>query len=591
MHYTKSVKYHVWAALLFPLSFMMTFSCAKDGGLPPVINFDESIYTVKAGKEITIDPKVENGENAVYEWKTEDSVLSDESVFRHVFKEPGSIYVMLTVTNDAGNDSEEIRIDVAELLVPVISLNVPEGGYNIPSGSTLEIIPVVKNGENASYSWSLEGKEVSTETTYVFTGEKLGTYSMSLTVGNEDGSDTESFTINVLNPSEIPFEWTFESDTYNVAEGRSIKLRPYGIKNADGAVYTWKINGSEVQSGDDPGYVFTAPEYTGSEQDRHIATVTMSNGHTTVSKELAINVCPPEGTYKRPSTGNPSWDRVYCYVPAPGQFINEGYTAATMEEAIRHAEERLSAGQYVSLGGFGGYIVLGFDHSIENSGDYDFAITGNSYQGSSEPGIVWVMQDENGDGQPNDTWYELKGSEYGKPETLADYEVTYYRPSAPGMPVQWTDNLGNTGTIDYMSGVHTQDCYYPSWIEEDSFTLIGTRLAANTEESGPNYWINHEYEWGYADNFSPIDRTGIDGSGTMTDGAMTDGAVSDGNGTAANGNGSTNRFRISDAVTFDGKPASLAYIDFIKICTGVNAKAGWIGEISTEICGAAEIVQ
>ena len=52
----KAVKYHVWAALLFPLSFMMTFSCAKDGGLPPVINFDESIYTVKAGKELTIDP-------------------------------------------------------------------------------------------------------------------------------------------------------------------------------------------------------------------------------------------------------------------------------------------------------------------------------------------------------------------------------------------------------------------------------------------------------------------------------------------------------------------------------------------------------
>ena len=259
-------------------------------------------------------------------------------------------------------------------------------------------------------------------------------------------------------------------------------------------------------------------------------------------------------------------------MPAPGQFINEDCNAGTMDEATAYAESRLSEGKYVSLGGFGGYIVLGFDHSIENSGDYDFGITGNSYQGSSEPGIVWVMQDENGDGLPNDTWYELKGSEYGKAETLNDYEVTYYRPSSPQMPVQWEDNLGNTGTIDYISGVHTQDYYYPGWVKAGSYTLTGTRLAPNTEESSPNYWINHEYEWGYADNYSPVDRDGIAGYGVSSE-----------------GNASTNRFRISDAVTFDGQPARLAYIDFIKICTGVNAKAGWIGEISTEVCGAAEI--
>lgn len=543
------------AIFYITISFL-TLSCTKDRGLPPVINFDESIYVAKAGKEISIDPKVENGENAGYEWKTEDRVISTAPVFRHVFNEAGSTYITLTVSNAAGADSEEIRIDVADLLVPVISLNVPEGGYNIPEGGSVEIVPVVKNGDNASYSWILDGKEVSTGTSYVFKGEKLGNYSMSLTVSNEDGTDSETFAINVLDPSEIPFEWTFGSDTYNVSAGRRIKICPYGIRNGEGAVYTWKIDGVRVQSSEDPQYVFSATE-----QGTHEATVTMENGHATVSKSLTINVCPPEGTFRRPQTGNASCDKVYEYTPAPGQFINEGYTADTMEEAVRHAEENLKAGQYVSLGGFGGYIVLGFDHSIENSGDYDFAITGNSYQGSSEPGIVWVMQDENGDGLPNDTWYELKGSEYGKAETLEDYEVTYYRPSAPQMAVQWTDNLGNSGTIDYMSGVHTQDYYYPSWIEDDSFTLIGTRLAPNTEQQGQNYWVNHEYAWGYADNFSPSDRTGT----------------------------STNRFRISDAVTFDGLPASLAYIDFIKICTGVNAKAGWIGEISTEICGAEEI--
>jgi len=44
-----------------------------------------------------------------------------------------------------------------------------------------------------------------------------------------------------------------------------------------------------------------------------------------------------------------------------------------------------------------------------------------------------------------------------------------------------------------------------------------------------------------------------------------------------------NHFRISDAVTFDGLPANLQYIDFIKVQTGLNTKSGWLGEVSTEV--------
>ena len=69
-----------------------------------------------------------------------------------------------------------------------------------------------------------------------------------------------------------------------------------------------------------------------------------------------------------------------------------------------------------------------------NDGDYNIAITGNAFDGSSEPGIVWVMQDENGDGLPNDTWYELRGSEYGKAETWQDYAVTYHKPTGIQLP-------------------------------------------------------------------------------------------------------------------------------------------------------------
>lgn len=280
-------------------------------------------------------------------------------------------------------------------------------------------------------------------------------------------------------------------------------------------------------------------------------------------------------THYRPATQNssPYCTKVFEYTPAPGQFINEtktgGFdgTQTSAEAACRYAEKRFEEDIWVSLGGFGGYIVVGFDHSIENSGGYDFAVLGNSFNGSSEPGVVWVMQDENGNGLPDDTWYELAGSETGKPETMQNYEVTYYRPSEPQQPVQWSDNMGNSGQIDYLKQYHRQDYYYPLWIEEDSYTLTGTCLKERNYDASTNgtYWVNPHYDWGYADNFSPIDR--------LTD---------DDN---ANADVNANHFKISNAIDASGKPKHLDFIDFVKVQCAVNAKSGWLGEISTEVCG------
>ena len=102
--------------------------------------------------------------------------------------------------------------------------------------------------------------------------------------------------------------------------------------------------------------------------------------------------------------------KVLEYRPAPGQFINEGFDCQTMEEANAYAEERFNKKLYVSLGSFGGYITVKMPKEIKNRKGYDFGIIGNPFSGSSEPGIVWVSEDANGNGKADDVWYELKGS-------------------------------------------------------------------------------------------------------------------------------------------------------------------------------------
>ena len=271
------------------------------------------------------------------------------------------------------------------------------------------------------------------------------------------------------------------------------------------------------------------------------------------------------------STSVAQWTTVFEYTHAPGQFINEpktgGFTGdeTTVQSAVNYAHKRMSDNLFVSLGGFGGYIVTGFDHSIDNVPGYDFAIKGNSFKGSSEPGIVWVMRDENGDGQPNDTWYELKGCGNEDKSAIQNYEVTYYRPESAGSPVRWSDNLGKTGEIDYLKAYHNQESYYPRWITSDSYTLKGTFLKPkNYDKSGNGtYWVQDEYDWGYADNFSAVDLYSSNDSELK----------------------GCNLFDISNAVDSNGTAVELTFVDFIKVQTACNTKSGWLGENSTEVFG------
>lgn len=268
--------------------------------------------------------------------------------------------------------------------------------------------------------------------------------------------------------------------------------------------------------------------------------------------------------------------KVYEWTPAPGQFINDnsalggmGTDITTPEAACAWAEKRINAGLFVSLGAFGGYIVMGLDHSIVPSGkgDYDFYISGNAYLstngGSNEPGIVWVMADENGNYLPDDQWYELAGSD----EVTRNFSVTYSRPEEPGKDTPWRASDGTSGVVKYLKALHKQDYYYPAWVSEDSYTLTGSLLAArNSEDPATGFWNNAAYAWGYADNMGS-DNLSPEGSADKTQRVG---------------------FKISNAVKPDGTKANLKSIDFVKVQTGVQATSGALGEVSTEVCGFGE---
>lgn len=317
---------------------------------------------------------------------------------------------------------------------------------------------------------------------------------------------------------------------------------------------------------------------------------------------------------------HPWLTRVYEYRPAPGQFINtmpvcrvgepvDSVLARCQVAICGHIDtvtttfhgqtitriDTVWAESMISLGGYGGYVIVGFDHPVVNMHTYDFEIQGNAFVsdrethgGSSEPGIVMVGVDMDGDGVPSDgdKWYELAGSEYHHPKTQHDYEITYYRPneSKQRTPsrvdpylndttyIRWTSNdVDPDSTSGYMSRntYHVQP-YWPLWLQgEETMTFKGTKLRCNAIDMGANegnaYYVLYFFDWGYVDNL-PNNPARV---------SQPEGIYNPG-------------FKIDWAVDEQGNHVNLTHIDFIKIYNAMNQYCGWTGETSTEVAAGID---
>lgn len=570
-------------SLFFLLTALLT-SCNKDDVIEdssqksPVVSFNNEtgIYSVKIGRELIISPEVKNAEGAIFSWLIDGKLISTAQTLTITFDTPQEVFATFRVETLIGTTEEEIKIEVVDFAPPSISMPIPSSGLMILVDTEYLFAPTFANkGEDFHCRWILGNTIVGKEETYTFKKSQLGNYTLTLEAINEDGTTTRTFEIAVV--ETLPYKVEFPTSSYftttterSTVVGRPLFLRPI-VEYIDTPSFEWYVNGVLQADENDRNFVFT-PEKAG---DNKISVkVTNSITGESLTAETVVHTYHSQGSIRpKTSSSKPTQNRIYEFVPAPGQFVNELNTAGfttditTHTKAIEYAYNRLEKKSYVSLGSFGGYIIIGFDHSILKSGmEYDFAIQGNAFNSdngaSNEPGIVYVMQDTNGNGLPDDEWYELKASETGASTTNQFYEVTYYRPD-PYMSTPWIDSEGMSGRIEYLVQYHNQEYYYPAWIESGSYTLRGTKIRSNnTVDLTTGFWANNAFDWGYVDNIGIDNLVGAD---------------------SWTGAGQRNGFKISNAILPDGTPIELSHIDFIKVQTGVMAQSGALGENSTEV--------
>ena len=518
----------------------------------PIVRFDrqELVWNAFTNEELVIEPSVENIEdedpNSIqYGWFKENGVLMCIGKNLHfTWKECGDYLVRFKIKYSKGEVVKEIKVIVTERDLPILRFDLPPHGFiSVEQGDKLTLEPSVIDNTD-ELEWFIDGESASKNRCLTIDTSKGGDQQIKVVAKNNDGECCVEFRVSIKIPNDSQFSWDFEA-RYQGAAGRRIIIRPFNIMNAGDATYTWYEDKNILQSGKSANFAFIAEE-----PGKHSLKVNVDNASFNATWVVDVIVYEHEGKYRRPINKNSAKEasKVCSWLPGAGWSTKNNLwpEVGTEEEACRWAEERLTSNEVVSLGGFGGYIIAEFDHSVINKTGSDFGILSDTEPGLSEPGVVFVMQDENNNGLPDDTWFEIAGSEYKKPTTRFHHIKNYSK-------------VNKTADIS-----PEFQWLYPSWIGDDTYKLRGTKMDMRVFQNNQGEFMFKEFLWGYADNLSQKDGHLISPKGEYPVKYI-------------------NSFDIDNAVYDDGEPVKLQYIDWIKVQTGVDTFADSLGTATTDI--------
>ncbi len=281
------------------------------------------------------------------------------------------------------------------------------------------------------------------------------------------------------------------------------------------------------------------------------------------------------------------------FAPAPGQFVND----AGFNDPLAALGAPSGGGTFVpdntsivSLGGFGGFITLRFDHVVEddplNWFGMDAIVFGNASWADDKGNRHWaecatieIALDANGNGwiDEGEGWYLIPGSH------IADPAAHYASRSWDDDPETGTPPANLSWVPPGYSGSWTTIAY------ELPPNLFGQAIIENPSTGG-----NTEGIYGYAEYTPTLVLGDTDADNEVDNPLMTPEAfytVPDDPFTVgiSHGSGGGDAFDIAWAIDGEtGQPAGLAGFDFIRITNPTDVILPFFNEKSPEIDGVAD---
>ncbi|MDD4248615.1 MAG: PKD domain-containing protein, partial [Methanosarcina sp.] len=221
----------------------------------PAANFTTNVTSGNAPLTVQFTDLSKNAEE--WNWDFGDGAVSPEQNPAHTYSEAGNYTVTLTAANAIGTDSKITVITVLEQPEQPV-LPVADFTSNITSGNAPLTVQFTDLSENAEeWNWDFGDGASSPEQKPAHTYSEAGTYTVSLTARNENGTNSKTDTITVLEQPEVvlPPVAGFTSSITRGSVPFSVQFTDLS-ENATG--WKWDFGDGSVSSEQNPAHTYSA---------------------------------------------------------------------------------------------------------------------------------------------------------------------------------------------------------------------------------------------------------------------------------------------------------------------------------------------
>ncbi len=203
----------------------------------PVADFSSNVTSGNVPLSVQFTDLSNNA--TAWNWEFGDGNNSTEQNPMHIYSTAGSYNVNLTVSNNYssryGIDSKLSTINVFEQ-VPL--LPVADFSSSVTSGNAPLSVQFIDLSSNAAeWNWDFGDGNSSTEQNSMHIYSTAGSYTVNLTVSNENGTDSKLSTINVFEPIS-PAEKDVSSNATNVDAPVNVQI---GNLSQNASKINWNI--------------------------------------------------------------------------------------------------------------------------------------------------------------------------------------------------------------------------------------------------------------------------------------------------------------------------------------------------------------
>ncbi len=239
---------------------------------------DKTVAAVSGGIQFT---DTSSGEPTSWQWDFGDGATSTEQNPSHAYTNPGVYTVTLAVSNPAGSDTEAKSDYITVYQPPQADFSADK--TEVAVGETVQFTDTSTGGPT-SWQWDFGDGATSTEQNPSHTYANPGVYTVTLTVSNPAGSDTEA-KADYIRVYQAP-QASFSADKTEVAAGEAVQFTDLST----GGPTSWQWN-----FGDGTTSTERNPSHTYANSGVYTVTLTVSNpaGSGTEAKADHIRVYEP----------------------------------------------------------------------------------------------------------------------------------------------------------------------------------------------------------------------------------------------------------------------------------------------------------